>query len=139
MNSHVDEPADLLQPVRMHVDRAAIMAYADLTGDYNPIHVDETFAASTAMGGVIAHGTLSLNLVWQALARTLGPAAAEGASLDVRFVRPVRQGTVVEAGGRRDPASPRRYDVWVRAVDGDVVIQGTLTLAGEDRGSPRHP
>ena len=54
---------EILQEISLRADRQAILAYAELTGDFNPIHVDPEFAAKTPMGGVIAHGTLSLNLI----------------------------------------------------------------------------
>ncbi len=53
----------------MEIDQAAINAYARITDDFNPIHTDPTFAATTPMGGVIAHGTMSLNLIWQMAAQ----------------------------------------------------------------------
>ena len=37
-----------------HVDFDTIMAYAAVTNDYNPIHVDKAFAAKSPMGGIIA-------------------------------------------------------------------------------------
>ena len=40
-----------------------ILDYADMTGDYNPIHVDEEAAKKTIFGGRIAHGVYALGLV----------------------------------------------------------------------------
>ncbi len=121
---------DTLTPVRMAVSAESIRAYAGITGDFNPIHVDPEFAAKTPMGGVIAHGTMSLNLVWQAIAQTLGEAAVRGASIDVKFVRPVRPGDTVEAGGRRAEAGVDAWEVWVRTGAGETVISGTATIPG---------
>ena len=115
-----------LESITMKVDRAAILAYAGITGDFNPIHVDPEFAAKTPMGGVIAHGTLSLNLIWQSLAASFGTDALRGASLDIRFSKPVRDGDTVQAGGRLSEAE--LYDVWVRNQDGLNVIEGTARL-----------
>jgi 3-hydroxybutyryl-CoA dehydratase len=70
---------------RLLVDRAAIRRYADVTQDFNPIHLDPEFAARTPMGGVIAHGMLSLSLIWQSLQATFGTAQMDGITLDVRF------------------------------------------------------
>jgi 3-hydroxybutyryl-CoA dehydratase len=113
-----------------HVDRAAIRRYADLSHDYNPIHLDPDFAARTPMGGVIAHGMLSMSLIWQSLAATFGSERMAGIELDVRFVKPVREGSWITAGGSR-VADEAKYDVWVRAEldsGAETVIAGTATL-----------
>ena len=119
---------DVLQSITMRVDREAIRAYAEITGDFNPIHVDPEFAATTSMGGVIAHGTLSLNLVLQAIGKTLGAQALKGATVDVRFVKPVREGDLLEAGGKADARVPGKYEVWVRNATGVAVIEGVVSI-----------
>jgi len=117
-----------LKAVSKRIDRAAIRLYADITNDFNPIHIDPEFARQTAMGGIIAHGMLSLNLVWQSLRESLGDDVAAGAVLDVRFVRPVREDDVVTAGGERR-ADGEGFDVWVRNQKGEPVIVGQITHA----------
>lgn len=117
-----------LKTVSLRVDRQAIGRYADITGDHNPIHVDPEFAAKTAMGGVIAHGTLSMNLLWQSLAATFGNAALRGAALEIRFVLPVREGDTVAAGGRATGKAGGSFDVWVRNQKGESVIEGSITV-----------
>jgi acyl dehydratase len=115
---------------RMQVDRAAIRRYAEITEDYNPIHLDPDFAAQTPMGGIIAHGMLSLSLLWQSLQITLGDERMAGAAMDVRFVRPVREDDFVIAGGQRGEHDPA-YQVWVRAEGNnrsEIVISGTVAL-----------
>lgn len=114
----------------MQVDRAAIRQYADVTGDYNPIHLDPEFAAKTPMSGVIAHGMLSLNLLWQSLQATFGTDRMAGTTLDIRFTKPVREDEWITAGGQRSE-SGSGYQVWVRAEGNnrsEIVISGTVTL-----------
>jgi acyl dehydratase len=120
---------DTLQPVRLPVRFETILAYAEITGDYNPIHVDQEFAARSPMGGIIAHGTMSLNLLWQSIAATLGEDVLRRTTLDVKFVRPVRVGDTVEAGGRRASAQADAWEVWVRTASGEPVISGSATIA----------
>ena len=115
-----------LETVALLVDEAAILRYAAVSGDYNPIHIDPEFASKTEMGGVIAHGTLSLNLIWQALERTLGRGGLDTVDLDVRFRRPVRVGDRIEAGGALDEDG-QRYRVWARNQDDINVIEGTAS------------
>lgn len=116
-----------LYPASLKADLDVIRAYAELTDDFNPIHLDPAFAANTAMGGCIAHGTLSIGLLWQALFRTLGADAGERVELDVRFVKPVRAGETIRAGGELQDGTAA-YTVWVRGDDGVDRVTGTARL-----------
>ena len=120
---------DQSNSVHVDIDQQTVTAYAQLTGDYNPIHLDPEFASKTAMGGVIAHGTLSVGLIWRALERALGSHCLCRISLDIRFIKPVRLGEHLVSGIEQHPQNERIYDVWVRqARDGDPRIVGTATL-----------
>mgnify|MGYP006280600987 CR=1 FL=1 len=117
MKSHL--PPNL-EPVSLIVTPAAIEAYAQLTQDFNPIHLDPEFAARTPMGGVIAHGTMSVGLIWRALAQSLLPDD---------FVKPIRLQETVVAGGRLQAGNQPIYDVWVQGADDGVErIVGTAQL-----------
>lgn len=120
-----------LQPVTLSADADVVRAYGELTNDFNPIHVDPEFAAKTPLGGCIAHGTMSLCLLWQSLFRTFGAAAPQRVELDVRFVRPVRVGETVHAGGELLSGEPDSYTVWVRGEDGVDRLAGTARLLPE--------
>jgi 3-hydroxybutyryl-CoA dehydratase len=115
-----------LHPARLTVTEAAIRAYAELTDDFNPIHLDADFAAKTPMGRPIAHGTMSLGLIWQCLGQNFPAAALGRLALDVRFVKPVYIGDELTAGGEPDPEAPGQWKLWVRAQDGSDRIVGTL-------------
>jgi len=123
-------PPQMLIEQRFYVDRNAIRRYADITLDYNPLHLDADFAAKTPLGGVIAHGMLSLSLIWQSLAATFGRQSSSAIALDIRFVHPVRENDWIISGGALSDR-PGKYDVWVRAESKDrsaPVISGTATI-----------
>jgi acyl dehydratase len=118
-----------LKPATKHIDFDTIMKYAAVTNDYNPIHVDKAFAEKSPMGGIIAHGTMSVALIWQALRNTLGVDALNRVHLEIRFVQPVRIDDDVIGGGElRDGSEPPVYEVWVRNGKGQNVITGTATV-----------
>jgi acyl dehydratase len=112
----------------LSVDQAAIQKYAEITDDFNPIHTDPEFARKTPFGDVIAHGTMSLSLIWQSATRTFGKEAVSSAKLNIRFSAPVRNGDVVTAGGTQCTDQENRYNVFVKTQNGDVVIKGWLEL-----------
>jgi acyl dehydratase len=116
----------LIPTKTLRVGEAQVAAYAELSGDDNPLHLDEAFARTTAHGTRIAHGTLSLNLLWQSVAAAFD--GAEGLTLDVRFVRPVYLGDTVTAGGGNEDGEGRMA-VWVRNQAGETVISGFVFRA----------
>lgn len=116
-----------LEPLSLVATAEAIRTYGELTGDLNPIHLDPAFAATTPMGGIIAHGTMSLSLIWEALARAAGPDRIARTTLDVRFLAPVRIDARVVVGGTQRADEPGTYDAW--AAVGDVrVIEGVARI-----------
>jgi len=117
-----------LKPISLTVDAVAIDAYAKITGDFNPIHTDSEFAAKSPMGGIIAHGTLSLNLIWQAIEANFGKSALEGAKLDVRFVKPVRIGDTITATYTLNDESNRSFEVSLQNQNGESVIDGQFWI-----------
>lgn len=115
-----------LSAVTFDVTAEKIALYADITNDYNPIHVDPEFAAQTPMKGIIAHGTMSLALLWQMLRQNFGPERCGRAELDIRFTRPVRIGDRLSASG--SAGSDGCYEVWVANQDDVRVIDGKARL-----------
>ncbi|WP_135825494.1 MaoC family dehydratase [Halorussus ruber] len=87
----VDDTAE----ATLTVTEETIDAYADLTGDDNPIHRDEEYAAETFFGGRVAHGMLSAGVVSAALADLPGDIVYLAQDLD--FENPVRPGQTVTA------------------------------------------
>lgn len=57
---------------RVTLSRAQIAAYAEASGDRNPIHLDDEFARSVGLPGVIAHGMLQMGLLATLAAETAG-------------------------------------------------------------------
>jgi 3-hydroxybutyryl-CoA dehydratase len=69
--------------------------FAEATGDKNPVHLDEEFAATTQFGGRIAHGMLTAGLVSAAIASKLPGPGSIYLGQTLRFTKPVRLGDTV--------------------------------------------
>jgi 3-hydroxybutyryl-CoA dehydratase len=74
-----------------------IRAYAELTADNNPVHLDEEFAQATRFGRRIAHGMLSAGLISAVLANKLPGTGTVYLSQSLSFVAPVYPGDTVTA------------------------------------------
>lgn len=66
-----------------------IRAFAELSGDYNPIHLDEEFAAKTRFGRRIAHGMISGALISAVLGNEFKEKKIVYLSQQIKFVAPV--------------------------------------------------
>ena len=74
-----------------------IQAFAEVTGDHNPIHLDDEYAAKTRFGSRIAHGMLSASLISSVLANKLPGPGSVYLSQTLKFVKPVLPGDSVTA------------------------------------------
>jgi 3-hydroxybutyryl-CoA dehydratase len=74
-----------------------IRAFAELSGDRNPVHLDDEYAAGTRFGRRIAHGMIAASLVSAALANELPGPGSVYLSQTLRFNAPVFPGDTVTA------------------------------------------
>lgn len=114
------------------VDQARIDAFADVTEDWQGIHIDPDEAARTAFGGTVAHGFLTLSML-SALAYD-GLPEIDGATTSVnygfervRFITPVRAGSEIRA--RFELKDCQRRSEGTLLIRLDVIIE----CAGTDR------
>jgi acyl dehydratase len=90
---------DEMTPLARTVTQDQINAYADASGDHNPIHVDSDFARSVGLPGTIAHGLLDMGILTEAVARWAG-GFEQVASVACRFSKPLLPGETVTCTGR---------------------------------------
>ena len=102
-----------------------IRLFADLTGDTNPVHLDDVYAAGTRFGRRIAHGMIAAGLISAALANDLPGPGTVYLSQTLQFKAPVFPGdsltTTVEVKKVR-PDKPIITLVTVCKNQGDVVV-----------------
>lgn len=123
------------------VTEADIVAFAGLSGDYNALHTDAEYAASTPHGGRIAHGLLVLSIVSGLSTRLPVMKCMERtilglANLQCRWKRPTKIGdtlhVVLEVGDKGPGAKPDRGTVVLKrtAVNqrGEVVMESDWSL-----------
>ena len=93
---------DSLPSVIKHITQREINLYAEASGDFNPIHIDESFAAQTPLGGTIAHGMLILAYVSEMISEAFSKSWLEGGKLSVRFKAPARPKDTITTSGKID-------------------------------------
>ena len=100
--------------------REQIARYAEASGDRNPIHLDDAFAKSVGLPGVIVHGMLQMGLAANQAVAAAGGDPRRLRRLSVRFAGMVEPGEEVTFGA--DDRPDGRLDLWARKADGTPVL-----------------
>jgi len=93
-------PTGSMPGVTKTISQKQLNAYAQASGDNNPLHLDAVFAANTPFGGIIAHGMLTLAFIGEMMTAKLGRSWLETGSIKARFKGAAYLGDHVEAWGR---------------------------------------
>jgi len=114
------------------IEQADIHAFADVTGDHNPVHVDEAFAQTTRFGRTIAHGMLTASLISAVLANKLPGAGSIYLGQTLRFDAPVFPGDEITARVtvkeiREDKPIVKLETICINQRN-EVVIRGEATV-----------
>ena len=139
-------PGAQLPTRRRVITRDAISAYCAASGDHNPIHHDDAFAAASPFSGVIAHGMLTLALASEMLAAAYGTDWLATGSLRSRFRSAARPGDTLEAAGSVVKCETDHNGMVVtcniivrKADNGDPIITGVATIRVSAKPPPLPP
>jgi 3-hydroxybutyryl-CoA dehydratase len=109
-----------------------ITAFAAVSGDYNPVHLSDEFAAGTRFGRRIAHGMLSASLISNVLANHLPGEGTVYLSQTLKFVAPVYPGDTVTARVTIEEIRDDKPIVTLKTVclnqSGDLLIKGEAVV-----------
>ncbi|MCB0718916.1 MAG: MaoC family dehydratase [Bacteroidetes bacterium] len=114
--------------VKRTISAEDVRLFADLTGDDNPIHVDEEFAATTRFGKPIVHGVLLLGIISKVLGRDFPGHGSVAVSISARFLRPVPVGSEITVEVKVSEKIER-----MKHIRGKVYVYcgGKMALGGE--------
>ncbi len=106
-----------------------VRRFIEITGDTNPLHVDDMFAARTRFGRRIVHGMLAASLFSTMVGTLLPGTGAIYRSQTIRFLLPVHPGDTVTAHFVVRSVDRARHrleiDAWIENEAGEHVIEGT--------------
>ena len=121
---------DSLPSVVKRVIQEDINRYAEASGDFNPIHIDEAFAAQTPFGGTIIHGMLILAYMSEMMTTAFGNSWLSTGKLSVRFKAPGRPKDTITVSGkvdsieRQDGSSYANCSIEACNQSGEALITG---------------
>jgi 3-hydroxybutyryl-CoA dehydratase len=118
------------------ITEADLLMFAGVSGDTNPLHLDEDFASRTMFESRIAHGMLTASLVSTVLGTKLPGPGAVYVSQSIRFLAPVRIGdTVIAKACVKEIQAERRRVTFatICSVGDKLVLDGEAILMVERR------
>lgn len=119
------------------ITEADVTLFAGVTGDFNPVHVDETAAQRSRFGGRIAHGMLSAGLISATIAGKLPGPGSIYLSQTLRFTAPVRIGDTITASVSIVEILVAKRRVRLATVcrnqNGATVLDGEATVLVEEQ------
>jgi len=135
--STLDAGQALPSLVKPAITREQLAAYAEASGDHNPIHLNDDFARMAGLDGVIAQGMLSMGFLGQFVSGWM--VTLEGrptlARLKVRFSAMVKPGDVLTCKGtikrieQREGRTHLTLDVWAENQRGERVTGGDAEVS----------
>jgi len=127
MLSFEDLSLGMTETLRKTVDSSDVIGFAAVTGDRNPIHLSEHFAAKTPFGTRIAHGLYTASLISAVLGTRLPGPGAIYISQTLNFRAPVKIGDTIEVTVKVAELMPEKFRARLTctcAVDGETVLDG---------------
>jgi 3-hydroxybutyryl-CoA dehydratase len=124
------------------ISSSDVVGFAQLTGDRNPIHLSEHFAAKTSFGGRIAHGLYTAGLISAVLGTRLPGPGAIYVSQTLNFRAPVRIGDQVDVSVTVAELMPERHRArltCVCKVGDEIVLDGEALVKVPSVESSKRP
>ena len=113
-----------------------VLAFAALSGDYSPLHVDREYAASTEFGAQVVHGVLLASLFSQLVGMRVPGKHALYLGQDLTFRRPVLIDETVRAVakvvGKSDATRTLVLNTEIRSAEDKVIVMGTAKVKVRD-------
>ncbi|MEL6257584.1 MAG: MaoC family dehydratase [Pseudomonadota bacterium] len=120
------------------ITEEAIEAFAEVSGDRNPLHMDDAYAATTPFGRRIAHGALTASYISGILGNDLPGPGAIFTDLSMRFRRPVFIGDTVTVRAEVTEKQERGFRVTLKCtcvVNDKTVISGEAKVVAPTRNA----
>ena len=102
-----------LTEMKRLVTQEKINAYAEASGDYNPLHIDPEFAAGTELGGTVAHGMLILAYLSEYMTENFSEKWINSGSLSARFKGAAYPGDTIHISGKVTGIEHENSDVLI--------------------------
>ena len=126
---------DSIPSLQKEITQEVINGWAEVSTDFNPLHVDPEYAKKTRFGGTIAHGHIALSFLCEMMHRWLGSGWVDGGKLEgIKFIAPIRPGYTISVGGT---ITEKRVEAGKNVVQADIFVEnqdGEKCVVGSAQG-----
>ena len=137
-----DLSVGMTERLRKTVASSDVVGFAEVTGDRNPIHLSEHFAAKTAFGTRIAHGLYTASLISAVLGTRLPGPGAIYISQTLNFRAPVKIDDTVDVTVTVTELVPEKFRARLRcecSVGGEIVLDGEALVKVPSKNAEGRP
>jgi 3-hydroxybutyryl-CoA dehydratase len=113
---------------RKTVTETDVVLFAGLTGDNNPMHIDEEFASQTRFGGRIIHGMLTASFLSSVIGMKMPGPGCIYMGQNIKFLKPVHIGETVTARATVAEIYPEKQRIKLLT---ECFVRGVLVLTGD--------
>lgn len=113
------------------ITQEKINAYAVVSGDFNPLHVNPAFAEKTIFKSTIAHGMMVMTYVAQMMQKWCNKMWLKNSSLDVKFLGPAKVGDALTVKGivkGKNDDGTVYCEIFVENQEGKRIILGESSI-----------
>lgn len=111
-----------------HITADDVQKFAEVTGDFNPIHVDAEYAEKSRFGQPVVHGVLLMGLISKVLGCDFPGHGSVAVGISCRFLRPVPVGSEVTVEVRVSDKKDEHRHIKVRVY---IYLDDKMVLGGE--------
>ena len=137
-----DLSVGMTERLRKTVASSDVVGFAEVTGDRNPIHLSEHFAAKTAFGTRIAHGLYTASLISAVLGTRLPGPGAIYISQTLNFRAPVKIDDTVDVTVTVTELVPEKFRARLRcecSVGSEIVLDGEALVKVPSKNAEGRP
>jgi 3-hydroxybutyryl-CoA dehydratase len=113
---------------RKTVTETDVVLFAGLTGDNNPMHIDEEFASQTRFGGRIIHGMLTASFLSSVIGMKMPGPGCIYMGQNIKFLKPVHIGETVTARATVIEIFPEKQRIKLLT---ECIVRGVVVLTGD--------
>tara|TARA_B100000686_G_scaffold308708_1_gene349999 strand:- start:49 stop:453 length:405 start_codon:yes stop_codon:yes gene_type:complete len=120
--------------IERQITQLMIVDYSEVSNDFNPIHLDSTFANKAGFDTTIAHGMMVLSYLSEMMTLAFGKKWVTTGQLKIKFRSPVLSGESIETYGEllktsgSNDSTKAFYKVGINDKNGNQIITGEATI-----------